>query len=125
MRNLNFNGEPGSEPYTLTAQGSGGFSTSDGFYSPEFRGDFGAGLLDLHSMDDTELLSEVQKTTCLAQKFSFLFCLLLFLLLIISSPCIETLCLNDCWQCSLNTEICNIKLICFFIHNYVEVVSFS
>lgn len=58
MRNLNFNGEPGSEPYTPTAQGSGGFTTSDGFYSPEFRGDFGAGLLDLHSMDDTELLSE-------------------------------------------------------------------
>ncbi|CDY51066.1 BnaC06g07570D [Brassica napus] len=31
---------------------------SDGFYSPELRGDFGAGLLDLHAMDDTELLSE-------------------------------------------------------------------
>lgn len=73
MRNLNFNGEPGSEPYTLTAQGSGGFSTSDGFYSPEFRGDFGAGLLDLHSMDDTELLSEVQKTTCFSSEVFFLF----------------------------------------------------
>ncbi|CAI9118819.1 OLC1v1020442C1 [Oldenlandia corymbosa var. corymbosa] len=58
MRNLNFNGEPGSEPYTPTAQSSGGFASSDGLYSPEFRGDFGAGLLDLHSMDDTELLSE-------------------------------------------------------------------
>ncbi|KAL3505728.1 hypothetical protein ACH5RR_031110 [Cinchona calisaya] len=58
MRNLNFNGEPGSEPFTPTAQSLGGFSAADGFYSPEFRGDFGAGLLDLHSMDDTELLSE-------------------------------------------------------------------
>ncbi|GAV74913.1 Kinesin domain-containing protein [Cephalotus follicularis] len=58
MRNLNFNGESGSEPYTPTGRTSGGLAASDGFYSPEFRGDFGAGLLDLHAMDDTELLSE-------------------------------------------------------------------
>ncbi|XP_010551072.1 PREDICTED: kinesin-like protein KIN-13A [Tarenaya hassleriana] len=58
MRNLNFNGESASEPYTPTAQTSAALSSSDGFYSPEFRGDFGAGLLDLHAMDDTELLSE-------------------------------------------------------------------
>lgn len=58
MRNLNFNGESGSELYTPTAQSSGGVAASDGLYSPEFRGDFGAGLLDLHAMDDTELLSE-------------------------------------------------------------------
>ncbi|XP_051127853.1 kinesin-like protein KIN-13A [Andrographis paniculata] len=58
MRNLNFNGEAVSEPYTPSAQSSGAFAPSDGFYSPEFRGDFGAGLLDLHSMDDTELLSD-------------------------------------------------------------------
>ncbi|KAK2645877.1 hypothetical protein Ddye_021072 [Dipteronia dyeriana] len=58
MRNLNFNGESGSDPYTPSAQTSGGVAASDGFYSPEFRGDFGAGLLDLHAMDDTELLSE-------------------------------------------------------------------
>lgn len=58
MRNLNFNGESGSEPFSPTAQGSGGIGASDGFYSPDFRGDFGAGLLDLHSMDDTELLTE-------------------------------------------------------------------
>ncbi|KAK7363570.1 hypothetical protein VNO77_05717 [Canavalia gladiata] len=58
MRNLNFNGESASEPYTPTAQHLGGVAASDGFYSPEFRGDFGAGLLDLHAMDDTELLSE-------------------------------------------------------------------
>lgn len=57
MRNLNFNGESGSEPYTPTTQTSG-VVASEGFYSPEFRGDFGAGLLDLHAMDDTELLSE-------------------------------------------------------------------
>ncbi|KAK1315545.1 Diatom spindle kinesin 1 [Acorus calamus] len=55
LRNLNFNGDPGSEPYTPTAQSSSGI---DGFYSPELRGEFGAGLLDLHSMDDTELLTE-------------------------------------------------------------------
>ncbi|KAJ6722095.1 KINESIN-LIKE PROTEIN [Salix viminalis] len=58
MRNLNFNGESVSEPYIPSAQTSGGVSASDGFYSPDFRGDFGAGLLDLHAMDDTELLSE-------------------------------------------------------------------
>ncbi|PON80367.1 Kinesin-like protein [Parasponia andersonii] len=58
MRNLNFNGESGSEPYAPTAQTPGGVAASDGFYSPDFRGDFGAGLLDLHAMDDTELLSE-------------------------------------------------------------------
>ncbi|TYI61727.1 hypothetical protein E1A91_D10G194000v1 [Gossypium mustelinum] len=58
MRNLNINGESGLEPYTPTAQNSGGPAASDGFYSPEFRGDLGAGLLDLHAMDDTELLSE-------------------------------------------------------------------
>ncbi|KAI4345411.1 hypothetical protein L6164_012538 [Bauhinia variegata] len=56
MRNLNFNGESASE--TPSAQTLGGMAASDGFYSPEFRGDFGAGLLDLHAMDDTELLSE-------------------------------------------------------------------
>lgn len=58
MRNLNFNGESGSEPYTPSAQSSS-MGAPDGFYSSEFRGDFGAGLLDLHAMDDTELLSEV------------------------------------------------------------------
>lgn len=62
MRNLNFNGESGSEPFTPTAQTSG-VTASDGLYSPEFRGDFGAGLLDLHAMDDTELLSEVSFIT--------------------------------------------------------------
>ncbi|KAK7292265.1 hypothetical protein RIF29_08043 [Crotalaria pallida] len=58
MRNLNFNGEFSSEPYTPTSQTFGGGAVSDGLYSPDFRGDFGAGLLDLHAMDDTELLSE-------------------------------------------------------------------
>lgn len=61
MRNLNFNGENVSEPHipTPTAQSSGAFTPTEGYYAPEFRGDFGAGLLDLHSMDDTELLSDV------------------------------------------------------------------
>lgn len=48
---MNFAGESISEPYTAAAH--------DGFYSSEVRGEFGAGLLDLHAMDDTELLSEV------------------------------------------------------------------
>ncbi|OIT30964.1 kinesin-13a [Nicotiana attenuata] len=58
MRNLNFNGESASEPYTPTTQSSAWIGASDGFNSPEFKGDFGAGFLDLHSIDDTELLSE-------------------------------------------------------------------
>lgn len=63
MRNLNLNGESASDPYTPTAQSPGGFGSPDDLYSPEFRGDFGAGLLDLHSMDDTELLTEVRFLT--------------------------------------------------------------
>jgi kinesin family protein 2/24 len=31
----------------------------DGFLSPELRGDFDPGLLDLHSIDDTEFFPEV------------------------------------------------------------------
>ncbi|CAH9129780.1 unnamed protein product [Cuscuta epithymum] len=58
MRNLNFNGESSSESHTPTAQNSGGTGIPDGLYSPELRGDFGAGLLDLHAMDDTDLLSD-------------------------------------------------------------------
>ncbi|PUZ56710.1 hypothetical protein GQ55_5G352300 [Panicum hallii var. hallii] len=62
LRSLNFNGELTSaslpEPYTPTAQSFGGGASVDGFYSPELRGEFGAGLLDLHAMDDSELLSE-------------------------------------------------------------------
>ncbi|XP_039025063.1 kinesin-like protein KIN-13A [Hibiscus syriacus] len=52
MRNCNFNGGSRSEPCMPTGQRSGGF------FSPDFRGDIGFGLLDLHAMDDTELLSE-------------------------------------------------------------------
>ncbi|XP_003565746.3 kinesin-like protein KIN-13A [Brachypodium distachyon] len=62
LRSLNFNGEsasaPISEPYTPTSQSFSGGPTIDGFYSPELRGEFGAGLLDLHAMDDSELFSE-------------------------------------------------------------------
>lgn len=62
LRSLNFNGESApatiSEPYTPTAQNFGGGNPVEGFYSPELRGELGAGLLDLHAMDDTELLSE-------------------------------------------------------------------
>ncbi|KAM7467101.1 hypothetical protein LguiB_014663 [Lonicera macranthoides] len=58
MRNLNFAGESGSEAYTPTVQSSAGMAGMDVFYSPEVRGEFGAGLLDLYAMDDTELISE-------------------------------------------------------------------
>ncbi|KAM3330497.1 hypothetical protein ACQJBY_027005 [Aegilops geniculata] len=62
LRSLNFNGEsasaPISEPYTPTTQSFSAAPPIDGFYSPELRGEFGAGLLDLHAMDDSELLSE-------------------------------------------------------------------
>ncbi|XP_072975038.1 kinesin-like protein KIN-13A [Typha angustifolia] len=58
LRSLNFNGESASDSYTQTAQSFGPAGGLDGFYSPELRGEFGAGLLDLHAMDDTELLSE-------------------------------------------------------------------
>ncbi|KAM3407389.1 hypothetical protein ACQJBY_001046 [Aegilops geniculata] len=62
LRNLNFNGEslPASvsEPYTPTAQKFGSGTSAEGLYSPELRGELGAGLLDLHAMDDTGLLSE-------------------------------------------------------------------
>ncbi|ONK61600.1 uncharacterized protein A4U43_C08F31650 [Asparagus officinalis] len=58
FRNLNFNGESASEPYTPTSQSFGPSGAADGFYSPDLRGEFGAGLLDLHAVDDTELLSE-------------------------------------------------------------------
>ncbi|XP_009383744.2 kinesin-like protein KIN-13A [Musa acuminata AAA Group] len=55
LRNMNFSGESVSESYTPTTLSMG---QQDGSYSPEIRGEFGAGLLDLHAMDDSELLSE-------------------------------------------------------------------
>ncbi|KAK9136890.1 hypothetical protein Sjap_007484 [Stephania japonica] len=54
LRNLNLNGDFGSESYPI----SGSVSPPEGLYSPELRGELGAGLLDLHAMDDTELLTE-------------------------------------------------------------------
>jgi kinesin family protein 2/24 len=67
LRSLNFNGEslPASvsEPFTPTAQNFGSGNSADGLYSPELRGDLGAGLLDLHAMDDTGLLSDVRLQT--------------------------------------------------------------
>ena len=78
LRSWNFNGESApasiSEPYTPTAQSFGGGNSLEGFYSPELRGELGAGLLDLHAMDDTELLSEVcLETICAKRFFSFSF----------------------------------------------------
>ncbi|XP_028798605.1 kinesin-like protein KIN-13A [Neltuma alba] len=43
MRSLNFNGESGAEPSTPTAQTLGSVAVPDESYSPDFRGDFGAG----------------------------------------------------------------------------------
>ncbi|XP_078439706.1 P-loop containing nucleoside triphosphate hydrolases superfamily protein isoform X2 [Wolffia australiana] len=39
-------------------QAFGGVGGGEGFYSPDLRGELGAGLLDLNAMDDTELFSE-------------------------------------------------------------------
>lgn len=58
FKGMNLGAESGSEPITPTAQSSAGLAAADGFLSPELRGEFGAGLLDLHAMDDTELFSE-------------------------------------------------------------------
>eukprot|EP01018_Ginkgo_biloba_P017526 Gb_23913 [translate_table: standard] len=58
LKSMNLGGEAGSEPFTPPARSSTGLAAMEGFLSPELRGEFGAGLLDLHSMDDTELFSE-------------------------------------------------------------------
>jgi kinesin family protein 2/24 len=39
--------------------GSGRHNGNGGLSSPELRGEIGGGILDLHSIDDSELLSEV------------------------------------------------------------------
>lgn len=56
--------EPGSEPLTPPAYRSGRQNGMSGFSSPELRGEFGAGILDLHSIDDIELLSEDAGNDC-------------------------------------------------------------
>ncbi|KAG1338683.1 kinesin-like protein KIN-13A [Cocos nucifera] len=58
LRSLNFNGEFRSEACSPTTQGLGAPGVIDGLSSPELRGEIGAGLLDLHAVDDTELLFE-------------------------------------------------------------------
>ncbi|KAI5054994.1 hypothetical protein GOP47_0030139, partial [Adiantum capillus-veneris] len=50
--------DPWSEPLTPPAYRSGKQNGLSGFSSPEFRGEFDAGILDLHAIDDIELLSE-------------------------------------------------------------------
>lgn len=48
--------EPSTPPaYSRSASQSG----MDGFLSPEMRSDFNSGILDLHSIDDTEFFPEV------------------------------------------------------------------
>jgi hypothetical protein len=52
--------DPVSEPSTPTSHmRSASQGGMDGFLSPELRGDFGPGILDLHSIDDTEFFPEV------------------------------------------------------------------
>lgn len=58
LKSMNLGGDPGSEPATPMPQNATGFSAMDGFLTPELRGEFGAGLLDLHAMDDSELFNE-------------------------------------------------------------------
>ncbi|KAH6556064.1 hypothetical protein KP509_1Z207300 [Ceratopteris richardii] len=49
---------PGIEPLTPPTYMSGSQDVASGLSSPEFRGEFGCGIIDLHSIEDTELLSE-------------------------------------------------------------------
>ncbi|KAK8682096.1 hypothetical protein V6N13_054493 [Hibiscus sabdariffa] len=56
-RNPSLTRESRSEPCMPTGR-PGGQAISDRFYSPDSRGDSGFGLLDLHAMGDTELLSQ-------------------------------------------------------------------
>jgi kinesin family protein 2/24 len=48
--------EPSTPPAYSRSASQGGM---DGFLSPELRGDFNSGILDLHSIDDTEFFPEV------------------------------------------------------------------
>ncbi|KAH7433838.1 hypothetical protein KP509_07G088400 [Ceratopteris richardii] len=50
--------EPPTDPFTPPNYGSGRRNGVDGLSSPELRGDIAGGILDLHSIDDVELLSE-------------------------------------------------------------------
>lgn len=52
LRSMNLGGESGLEAFTPPG------AAIDVFTTPEIRGEFGAGLLDLHAMDDNELLTE-------------------------------------------------------------------
>ena len=64
---LNFNGESWpasvSGPYHQLLRILAVGISPDGMYSSEIRGELGAGLLDLHAMDDTGLLSDVRPQT--------------------------------------------------------------
>ncbi|XP_078447060.1 kinesin-like protein KIN-13A [Wolffia australiana] len=54
FKSMSFNGVSGADLYNSPSFVVGNSS----LYSSELRGEFGAGLLDLHSIDDTELISE-------------------------------------------------------------------
>eukprot|EP00250_Pteridium_aquilinum_P009809 c18950_g1_i1 orf=1-1569(-) len=58
IKSMGNGSELGSEPLTPPAHRSGRQNGVSGFSSPELRGEFGAGILDLHSIDDIELISE-------------------------------------------------------------------
>ncbi|KAL2649441.1 hypothetical protein R1flu_017569 [Riccia fluitans] len=58
IKSISTGAEQSSQPTTPPILRPGNRSGMD-FLSPDFRGDFGAGILDLHSIDDSELFSEV------------------------------------------------------------------
>ncbi|BBM99793.1 kinesin family member 2/24 [Marchantia polymorpha subsp. ruderalis] len=59
IKTISSGAEPSSEPTTPPPYSRPANRSGMDFLSPEFRGDFGAGILDLHSIDDSELFSEV------------------------------------------------------------------
>lgn len=61
IKTISSGAEPSSEPTTPPPYSRPANRSGMDFLSPEFRGDFGAGILDLHSIDDSELFSEVRK----------------------------------------------------------------
>lgn len=73
IKKINGGADSASDPSTpRTYSRSASQSGMDGFLSPDLRGDFNSGILDLHSIDDTEFFPEVicvtltdSKMTCL------------------------------------------------------------
>eukprot|EP00249_Psilotum_nudum_P022165 c28399_g1_i2 orf=163-2601(+) len=58
IKSMSSGAEPPSEQWTPPLHSSSKQNGVDGLASPELRGEMGSGILDLHSIDDIELLSE-------------------------------------------------------------------